>query len=71
MSFEYKSIENKPLEKWGKRLGWIFGYSLFTAMAAFLTSVIRKIPFKKVLVIVFTITLILTAIGWGIKRWLK
>lgn len=70
MKFNKINQKNK-VEVLGKRVGYIFGYFLFTTILFFMLRLLNKIPYKWNYLHIMGITLTITLIGIGIKKLLK
>ena len=59
------------IKKFSKKIGYIFGYFLFTTILYFILILFEKIPQKWTYLHIMGITLIITAIGVLVKRLLR
>ena len=63
--------QNKSLEKLGEKLGYVFGYFLFTTVLFFILLLLKKIPETGSYFHVMGITILIIFIGTILKRLLK
>lgn len=63
--------QNKSIEKFGQRTGYIFSYFLFTTILFFILTLLDKIPESWSYFRVMGITILIVFIGFLIKRLLK
>ena len=61
----------KPEEKWGKWLGFVFSYSIFTVALFLILTLLKKLPLTWSMINIIGITVIITTGGVIIKRLLK
>lgn len=63
--------ENKFAEKLGVKIGYLFGYFLFTTILFFLLRLTDKIPSNWIYLDIMIITFLITLIGITLKKFLK
>jgi hypothetical protein len=63
--------QNKTIEKFGKKIGYIFSYFLFTTILFFILTILKKIPETWSYIHVMGITVLIALTGALIKRFLK
>jgi len=63
--------ENKTIENLGEKLGYIFGYFLFTTILFFILGVLKKIPESWSYIHVMGIVTLIVLVSTIIKRFLK
>jgi len=63
--------QDKTIEKFGKKVGFVFGYFLFTTILFFLLNASNKIPDFWSYFHIMGITLSITLVGAFLKRHLK
>ncbi|MDP6138642.1 MAG: hypothetical protein QGI89_00890 [Candidatus Woesearchaeota archaeon] len=63
--------QNKSLEKLGEKLGYVFGYFLFTTILFFILLLLKKIPETWSYFHIMGITILIALLGVIIKRLLK
>ena len=67
MNFE----ENKSVEKYGQKIGYLFAYFLFTTILFFALTFLNKIPESWSYLHLMGITILITISGLTIRRLLK
>ena len=67
MEFE----QNKTVEKIGERVGYTFAYFLFTTILFFMLKLLGRIPQAWTYFHIMAITILITIIGYGVKRFLR
>ena len=63
--------QNKSIEKFGQRTGYIFSYFLFTTILFFILTLLNQVPDSWSYFHVMGITILIVVIGFAIKRFLK
>jgi len=63
--------QDKSVEKWGEKVGYISSYFLFTTILFFILTLLNKIPESWSYAHVMGITILIVFIGFVIKRLLK
>jgi len=63
--------QNNNIEKFGKKIGYIFAYFLFTTILFFILRLLNKIPDSWSYYSIMVITLVIALLGVVIKRFLK
>ena len=63
--------QDKSLEKLGEKLGYVFGYFLFTTVLFFILLLLKKIPETWSYFHVMGITILIIFAGTVLKRLLK
>jgi len=63
--------ENKTIEILGEKLGYIFGYFLFTTILFFILMVLKKIPESWSYIHIMGIVALIILVSAVIKRFLK
>jgi len=63
--------QNKSIEKFGEKIGFITGFFLFTTILYFLLSFLNKLPVSWTYVHIIIIVSLITLTGSVIKRLLK
>ncbi len=67
MKFE----ENKSVEKFGEKTGYVFAYFVFTTMLFFILALLKRLPQSWSYFHVMGLTLLIVLIGFGVKRLLR
>lgn len=62
--------QNKSIEKWGEKLGYIFSYFLFTTLLFLILTLLRKLG-SWTYFDVMGIAIVIAFIGALLKRFLK
>jgi len=65
------NVENKTIENFGKRIGYIFSYFLFTTILFFILTILKKIPETWSYAHLMGITTLIALAGTLVKRFLK
>ncbi|MBW2990836.1 hypothetical protein KY348_03960 [Candidatus Woesearchaeota archaeon] len=63
--------ENKGVEKFSERIGFVFAYFLFTTILFFALLLLKKLPNSWTYFHIIGVVLLITLAGAGIKRLLK
>jgi len=63
--------QNKPIEKFGQRTGYMFSYFLFTTILFFILTLLGKVPESWSYFHVMGITILIVIIGFVIRWFLK
>ena len=63
--------KKKEIEKVGKKIGYIFGYFLFTTVLYLILNLLKKIPSNWNYFHIMVITLLIIIIGTLLKKVLK
>jgi CDP-diglyceride synthetase len=63
--------EKNPIENYGEKIGFIFGYFLFTTVLFFILNFLNKIPKNWSYLNLMTLTFVIALIGTLIKRYFQ
>ena len=58
-------------QEWGERFGFVFSYLIFTTALYLIFLATRRMPLGGTYWYFALITLAITLLGMGLKRWLK